>query len=246
MDSVNLDTTLNASELSEARAYFQKIQFAQERNEFERFETMVYEGNLTIYRQVSVKLLQSFRVLSKSIISQVRNFSTTPQNLARVFVRLSGLLSAPTAAPIEPPTTIERVTMYSDFLKVFIYKASLESKKDESPIFEKILELTLDLILYGGFEGNFTATAIDRPFTAATPYATNPSSLASSVVATPAASSSSLCRDSSVKGNLGLTLLSPDDIDVSGAMFESPPGAGSGGLNGKKNGSNMFISPDDL
>ena len=159
MERVNLDTTLNASELSEARAFFQRIQFHQEKNEFDRFETMIYEGNLIIYRQVSVKLLQAFRVLSKAVISQLRNFATSPQNLARVFVRLSALFAA--TAAVEPPTTIERVTMYADFLKVYIYKISLESKKDEKtgrfnmvPVEDSEFELPCEMVLIAaGFLG---------------------------------------------------------------------------------------------
>lgn len=239
MERVNLDTTLNASELSEARAFFQRIQFHQEKNEFDRFETMIYEGNLIIYRQVSVKLLQAFRVLSKAVISQLRNFATSPQNLARVFVRLSALFAA--TAAVEPPTTIERVTMYADFLKVYIYKISLESKKDENPLFEKVLELTLDLVLYGGFEANFTTTIAQLPNVYIPPNSSINRNNTSNVV-TPVGSSSSLCRrESSEKEDLGLTLLSPDDIDVS-KSFLGPSGGG-GSVGG---GKSMFVSPDDL
>lgn len=238
MENIDLDIIFTASELSQARDFFREIRFDQERAEFDTFETMIFEGNMTIYKQISLKLLQSFRILSKSMISQVRNFSSSPQNLALVFVKLSSLLGT---APLAPPETTEKMILYSDFLKVFVYKTSLESKKDEMPIFERVLELTLDLVLYGGFEANFSSVLMTSSLPNPTQPAAAPASLSttsSQVKATSSPSSSSPSSSSSMTSSL--TLLAPDDIvEPQQQQYMDTNSA-------KKNTSSMFLSPDDL
>lgn len=232
MENINLEIIFNSSELAQAKNFFKKIHFEQEMSEFDRFETMLYEGNLIIYKQTSVKLLQSFRVLSKSIISQIRNFSTTPQNLARVFVRISNLFSDTSLPRAE---TVEKVTVYSDFLKMFVYKISIESKKDENPIFEKILELILDLVLYGGFEDNFTV---------APPQ--------SSLSVVPAVPDSKKALTTAMSSSSQMVLMSPEDMEMPSQQFIND---GQNNKNQqqqqqqqkkKKDCADILMSPDDL
>lgn len=237
MENIDLDIIFTASELSQARDFFREIRFDQERAEFDTFETMIFEGNMTIYKQISLKLLQSFRILSKSMISQVRNFSSSPQNLALVFVKLSSLLGT---APLAPPETTEKMILYSDFLKVFVYKTSLESKKDEMPIFERVLELTLDLVLYGGFEANFSSVLMTSSLPNATQPAAAPASLSTTSSQVKATSSPSSSSSSSSSMTSSLTLLAPDDIvEPQQQQYMDTNSA-------KKNTSSMFLSPDDL
>lgn len=232
MDSVDLSIIFTNEEYVQAKNFFTGILFAQERSDFDTFETMVFEGNMILYKQVSLKLLQSFRVISKAIISQIRNFSSSPQTLSRVYVKLNNFFCAtPLASAALLPA--EQISISADFLKVFIYKASLEAKKGVSRLFDKLLDTTFDLVMYGGLEASFIPPPLPAPQTA---------SLHRSIPF-PAASLPLSSASSSSSSSLPQTFLAPEDFKDS-----SPPprpffAATTTSLSAN---SSLFLSPDDL